>query len=386
MLKHFNQRVNDLHKLSLIKSDTNLFVKRELVPNSNFLFDKNKPPRPISGVNNETNVLLNPWIETVSKYFSTIFDRYHPNFYYVSGSTVDEVGDWFYRNKFKYPYWYEDDFSMFDSTVSKLALREEFKIYDLFGPTDRIKELLNRQFITKGYTNYGDSYKVNGTRKSGDPNTSIGNSLLNILVHSYALQKQGIPLSDFKLMVLGDDMVLLSKVRVDIDKATNLIKGLGFNPKFKYTNKESELEFCSSNFVPTVNSNILVTKFGRFLTKLSVAITKGNLIDPLPHNHAVAIGYRYLWDHPLYGNVLLRLYAQSKHTVPSKYDDYWLLNVPTMNPDFKTDLLSDFYYSRYGYTVDQIVKSLNGVLEGVYVPADVVFSDVLQDIILKDNN
>lgn len=44
---------------------------------------------------------------------------------------------------------------------------------------------LINQGVTKGFTKFGDMYQVDGMRKSGDPNTSCGNTLINGLTHMY---------------------------------------------------------------------------------------------------------------------------------------------------------------------------------------------------------
>jgi len=44
---------------------------------------------------------------------------------------------------------------------------------------------LYQQFSTKGYGQQGLKYVVEGTRKSGDPNTSLGNTIINGLTHLF---------------------------------------------------------------------------------------------------------------------------------------------------------------------------------------------------------
>lgn len=72
---------------------------------------------------------------------------------------------------------------------------------------------------TKGYTPFGDVYEREGMRKSGDPNTSVGNTIINGLAHMYCFHKyyckkmnlnilnvENDPMvMEISLLLLGDD-------------------------------------------------------------------------------------------------------------------------------------------------------------------------------------
>lgn len=65
-----------------------------------------------------------------------------------------------------------------------------------------------------------------GKRMSGDLHTSLGNSLTNYFIWSYAAYKSGV---DMEIMVEGDDAFIASDSCIDI----NIVKDLGFDCKFQ---------------------------------------------------------------------------------------------------------------------------------------------------------
>lgn len=79
----------------------------------------------------------------------------------------------------------ECDFSRFDSTVSQVLLECEHSVYRALFPNMPaiISELLDVQLNTKAFHVRGVAYTTVGRRCSGDPNTSIGNSILNYFCH-----------------------------------------------------------------------------------------------------------------------------------------------------------------------------------------------------------
>lgn len=62
---------------------------------------------------------------------------------------------------------------------------KDFKLKAEEGAVNLAEAVLINQGYTKGFTKFGDMYCVDGMRKSGDPNTSCGNTLINGLTHMY---------------------------------------------------------------------------------------------------------------------------------------------------------------------------------------------------------
>lgn len=141
---------------------------------------------------------------------------------------------------------FELDFKRFDRSLSTDLLKAtEHRIYNYCLPPE-IAKLMTMQLTSKVRTRNNACYIVDGTRMSGDVNTSIG----NCLIVACAMLAMKLPLDSF--LVEGDDMLAVitdaEKNRVDLTILEEL--GLGPKPKFIDTN---QAEFCSRKLIPTIN-------------------------------------------------------------------------------------------------------------------------------------
>lgn len=101
------------------------------------------------------------------------------------------------------------DASRFDQHVSREALKWEHSVYKrLFGYDGELISLLNQQLCNKGRTlldGHRVDYEVNGTRASGDMNTSLGNCLIMCTLVREYIRELGIKA---EFVNNGDDCVL----------------------------------------------------------------------------------------------------------------------------------------------------------------------------------
>lgn len=63
---------------------------------------------------------------------------------------------------------------------------------------------------TKGYTPFGDMYEREGMRKSGDPNTSVGNTIINGLTHMYCFHKYYCQVNKLDMLKVANDPMAMS--------------------------------------------------------------------------------------------------------------------------------------------------------------------------------
>nr|WPR18162.1 MAG: RNA-dependent RNA polymerase [Chemarfal virus 41] len=79
----------------------------------------------------------------------------------------------------------EGDFSRFDATISEILIKNEHRVYHACFPNmdPLAAEFLAAQWRTKAYHGAGVRYTTVGRRCSGDPNTSIGNAIINRFCH-----------------------------------------------------------------------------------------------------------------------------------------------------------------------------------------------------------
>jgi hypothetical protein len=265
--------------------DREFFIKSEILPPP---ADEpaglsGKAPRGIQGLkNNSSNMFLGCFMKGVSKVVSKSYEL-GSKFYYTSGSNASEIGEWYtyYKDKkfinkhkgksFNMDYHFvEDDFSAYDSTQGQGAHETELMFYERIladcslptGVINNIRVTLSNQSHTYGFGGH-HTYSVPYTRKSGDQNTSIGNTILNFFVHYYAIlvyNKSSAPknrIHDWAMMGLGDDNLLaiccMEKMLPSImEKLTEIIKSFGLKPKMKSSKFPS---YCSSHFMPVLDNN-----------------------------------------------------------------------------------------------------------------------------------
>jgi hypothetical protein len=258
----------------------NFFLKNEILMPSDCDLSL-KRPRGIQGMcYPEVNACLGYFVKSVSKSLAWGYNnvdleaphRQWPRFSYTSGSTNDRVGAWFYDMRQAGYCFLEDDFSEYDSTQGKGAHDYELSIYNKLCPSDDAWYALMQQADTKGYSKFY-KYEVPFTRKSGDQNTSVGNTLLNFSVHKYAMECCGI--TDYFMIGLGDDNVIAYKGQIDVLEIQATIESFGLKPKLKVTNDPS---YCSSVFIPCwrrgKESFVLGPDPYRFISKFGFTVSK----------------------------------------------------------------------------------------------------------------
>jgi hypothetical protein len=185
----------------------------------------------------------------------------------------------------------EDDFSAYDASQGEGAHWAEKTFFECFDLETPARYALKAQEFTTGYSKWF-KYTVPFTRKSGDQNTSLGNSLLNAAAHTWALRRVGVV--DFRMFVMGDDNLIFWKPcdsqRVPgFDWTTeaecavhvsNELARLGLQSKIKIRDNSRESVYCSSEFVPCMVG-------GRETTIMSPLVTRklikfGFSAHPLP--------------------------------------------------------------------------------------------------------
>lgn len=174
------------------------------------------------------------------------------------------------------------DASKFDMHVSVPALKYEHEFYTRLYPGSRfLKQLLRWQLCNQGVAYATDGtvkFKMQGTRCSGDINTSLGNCLLMCaLVYSYS-KRIGV---DVELANNGDDCVVFLESR-DEQRFTSILSGWFRSRGFAMTVEPpayefEELEFCQTHPVQ-------LSTGWRMVRNLSAVMTKDPMcLVPIPN-------------------------------------------------------------------------------------------------------
>lgn len=142
------------------------------------------------------------------------------------------------------------DASRFDAHVSVAHLIHEGRCYtQSLGEHRLLKWLLARQLTNRGKGRWGSRYSVDGCRMSGDMNTALGNTIIQMIVLSYCAGSE--PVS---LVVEGDDAVMFGDVDVIRRVERTLVaraKEVGFSMKCVRARFLEEISYCSSRLVET---------------------------------------------------------------------------------------------------------------------------------------
>lgn len=142
----------------------------------------------------------------------------------------------------------ETDYTRFDLTISQMIMRLiEFLIFDTtfdFSEHPFLKEALMLALTTKGVSDFGWMYDIEGTRCSGDAHTSIGNALVNLF--NAWLSSRLIPEGECKDVVEGDDGAkgFMKKWQGLIDFSIKQLTYLGFRVKVNYSPVIEDITFC----------------------------------------------------------------------------------------------------------------------------------------------
>lgn len=137
------------------------------------------------------------------------------------------------------------DHSKFDSCVNVDHLKFLHKCYHQANPSKFLQYLLRFQLRNRGYSAKGNiRYVVDGTRMSGDFDTGLGNTLLNLyLIHVVFRRVR------HHRMLDGDDgVVVLRKSDLKLVDFSEF-KKLGFDTKISVVDNLNDVEFCRARLM-----------------------------------------------------------------------------------------------------------------------------------------
>lgn len=227
------------------------FVKIEKASNCNELGLADKDPRNISSPAPDFNVVTGPWFYAVSKYMVQNW-HVHNHITYASTMHAEDLGHWLevsLRMSTRV-FWMRSDFKRFDGTQGKKMMNARYSIYKALGWPSYVRTALTKNQRYRAVTKDGIRASVDGTQPSGRADTSCGNSLTSATVLAHILESRGWEYKEYRILVLGDDLLLASSKPlegVDFALAFSLY-GLRAEPNLVYD--LSDLEFCSGLFWP----------------------------------------------------------------------------------------------------------------------------------------
>jgi hypothetical protein len=256
------------------------FVK---VENNNYrspLGVKEKAPRLIQGATAEFICLVGPWIAALQRRVKR--DLGVSNFACFSSGIsarklatklADAVGEFG-----------ENDVSSWDVSNTEPLANLEVEWAQECGCPVGTHQLMHGNVTKRGRTSKGIKYKVKGIRASGDPYTSLFNTMHNLFMHIFLFCRHNrvslqVARGAMVMLANGDDNAMVIHVRPGITMP-DFVRGfaeLGFESKFIRRDSLYELEYCSNRVYPVHGGHCFGPMPGKVLCKL------GYIIDP-PRN------------------------------------------------------------------------------------------------------
>jgi len=240
-------------------------------------------PRIISMRTPEYQSRFGPYCLAIS---DTLKDCWNMSYHvcYACGMTLPQLGAWLDTTLelFDEPVFYTTDFHRFDAHISVAALRLQYAVMALVSG---VKTDLTGDYNTVGlFPATGTRYCVTGTRKSGNADTSVGNSIINVAFWATVLHKLVVPWENARLIVMGDDAVLaLNHCHVSCDDIANAAKGSGLVIKSQCLTSALLLRFCSCYFYVTPTGRHRAAQcLGRYLAKAGFALNA-----PMSHSYHI---------------------------------------------------------------------------------------------------
>lgn len=135
------------------------------------------------------------------------------------------------------------DHSKFDSTVNSEHLKQLHSVYRRICGKG-IQKILKYQLNNVGWTKTGIKYTAKATRMSGDFDTALGNTLINVACILKVFK--GIR---FDFMLDGDDAIIVMEQTAKHRLKIKNFEYFGFETKLAFTTDIAQVEFCQSRLV-----------------------------------------------------------------------------------------------------------------------------------------
>jgi hypothetical protein len=266
------------------------FVKVENDLYSSELGRKHKAPRLIQGAQPEFICLVGPWIMAVQDLLKRRWSTDN-NLCFTSGVSAEKAAEFISKGHGR---WVEDDLGKFDCSIRKQWCEYEVWLCKQFGAPRAVLDLMRANINTHGSTAHGWRYKCEGTRKSGDPYTSLMNSIINGLSHLYLYCKwTGRTVEEsqltIRMLLQGDDNCLRHAESCEFPWQQGMA-GLGFDSEALYREYIHEVEFCSSRLYETNEGIVFGPKPGRVLAKFGYVINPPAAVSAQSMMRGIALG------------------------------------------------------------------------------------------------
>lgn len=271
----------------------------------------------------------------------------------------------------------EDDVSAWDASYATYLCQLELQLCRMLRAPKAVQQLVRANINTNGVTTHGVQYKTGGMRKSGDPYTSLFNSLFNAMLHLFIIsQHTGHDLSQLRgnvrMLVQGDDNIM----RLNYDNVPNFRAEMlraGFNSVALNRPDPYRAEFCSMRLVPVHGGHDFTPMAGKVLSKVFVPLDLPKYINKVVVARGIALGLyactsinqplKIVLDHILH----LTKHVEAK---PLKREE-WQMNISDSKPTAATKAVLQKIYGYNDYLLDIMKVRVTKCGLGSWIRCDV---------------
>lgn len=248
------------------------FVKEEFTNHRTPYGVTDKAPRLIQGAKPEFICLVGPFIAALQGRIKKVWNS-KAAICFASGVDASTLAN---RLNFDDTI-FEDDVSAFDASFIAELLELEVWIAQRFHAPLAVRQLMAANCNCHGVTSHGIKYCRDGCRCSGDPYTSLFNSVQNGLMHLFIYIRARnvsvkVGLKELVMNVSGDDNIG-SHPGPPVDWASGMAK-MGFEAVPVYREAPYLAEFCSMRLTPVEGGWTFVPKVGKVINKIAYCLDR----------------------------------------------------------------------------------------------------------------
>lgn len=283
--KRYRRALVRLTRYGLREKDCEIkmFIKNERMkyPNDDCTEIELKPPRAIQARGQSFNLVVQRYMIPYAKFFKDmrVYSGRSP---FAKGMDPIQIAqqlldDW---DNMTDPVALLLDQEKFDSSLNTQWIKETHRYYRGYFCCDEIIRLLRVQLRNKCTTATGLRYVVVGTRMSGDPDTSDGNSTANLALICHLMRE-----CSYRETVMGDDCVVIFE-RHHLPLIMNrllehkLNRTYPWKTTYRVTDVFEDIDFCQCKPVKTINGYIMVRDISRVITRGLTCISQTVVNNP----------------------------------------------------------------------------------------------------------
>nr|QDH87076.1 MAG: RNA-dependent RNA polymerase [Riboviria sp.] len=321
-----------------------------------------KSPRLIQGATPEFIALVGPFIMALADRCKKIFNSNHC-IWWTAGANSRETAMWLYAD----PSWLHrlNDVGAYDASYDDGLCDLELAFAQVFGCPIAAMQLMRENINTRGVTTNGVRYRRIGMRKSGDPYTSLFNSLMNGFMHLFAFFKSNpgihidVLMQNIKILVQGDDIYLAYNPLFHLD--LKYVEQLGFKCDNVVLDDKQVADFCSCWCYPDALGHVFAPKIGRLMNKFGVFCEHPDQ-DPLAMARGTAISLETVCGElPIIRALVRRVLSLTEGKKPyfSKLDEPWKLSFQPLRVDSSTFQFIEHIYGLNHEMVDELEEAIS---------------------------